>query len=66
MNDGYRCRYFSCCPLRRFEESGEIGETYKRRFCEGEFEKCVRFKMEEKGMPHPDRLMPDGKMLDGD
>lgn len=63
MDGKNRCRYFDLCPLRRLEKSAEIDEDYRKRFCELDFEKCVRFKMEGRGIPHPDRLMPDGSML---
>ncbi len=60
-----RCKWFDVCPLRRFEREGIIDNFYRKKYCEGEFEKCERYKAEEKGIPHSDYLLPDGKYLKG-
>jgi len=31
-------------------------------FCKGDWESCVRYKMEENGEAHPDWMLPDGSI----
>ncbi|MCD6549921.1 uracil-DNA glycosylase [Candidatus Micrarchaeota archaeon] len=58
-----RCKWFDVCPLRRFEAEGKISLEWRRRYCEGDFTRCRRYQLEEKGIPHSDYLMPDGTYL---
>ncbi|RLI98696.1 MAG: uracil-DNA glycosylase [Candidatus Aenigmatarchaeota archaeon] len=60
-----RCKWYSLCPLRRFEEEGKISSIWKRKYCEGRWTDCERYKMEEKGEPHPDNMLPDGTIERG-
>ena len=55
-----RCKWYNICPLRVFEKKGLIDESWRKKYCEGNFKECARYKMEEAGKPHPDNLMPDG------
>lgn len=59
------CKWFDVCPLRYLEEKGKIGDKWKRKYClsRNNWMNCIRFKMEEKGEPHPDDLMPDGSLI---
>jgi hypothetical protein len=58
------CKWYRICPLRSWERRGRISERWKREFCASEthWRRCVRYEMEEKGIPH-DRLLPDGSRL---
>jgi len=56
------CKWYFCCPLKRFFEQGRIEERWVKDFCHGDWNKCVRYKMEEEGKYHPDNMMPDGSI----
>jgi hypothetical protein len=55
-----RCKWFITCPLRGMENKGVIGHKWRREYCEGNWKSCKRYWMEERGVPHPDTLLPDG------
>jgi len=57
-----RCKWIDICPLRRFEEQGKLELKWKKEYCEGNYKKCVRYKMEEKGQSHPDNMLPNGEI----
>ncbi len=59
------CRWFSVCPLRRHERQGKIGLKWREEYCNGDYCRCERFKQESAGIPHSDRLLPDGSYLEG-
>ena len=54
------CKWINSCPLRAFEQQGKLSLKWKKGYCEGDFTKCKRYQMEEKGIPHADNMMPDG------
>ena len=56
------CKWFSVCPLRRFYEEGRLDKKWVEGYCKGDSSGCVRKKMEEKGVPHPDNMLPDGSI----
>jgi len=56
------CKWFSCCPMKRFYEEGKIQRKWIELYCKGDWKRCVRYYMEEKGKPHPDWLLPDGSI----
>jgi len=70
MTENYRklktlmaeCKWFSCCPMKRFYEEGRIHKRWIELYCKGDWKSCVRYHMEEKGEPHPDWMLPDGSL----
>lgn len=56
------CKWYECCPLKRFYEQGELNKKWIKKYCKGDYEDCVRYQKEEKGIPHPDNLLPDGSI----
>lgn len=58
-----RCRWFEVCPLRLLEKQGKIDLHWRNDYCKGDFKDCRRFKMEDKGEPHKDNMMPDGSFI---
>ena len=58
-----KCKWYHVCPMRRLERKGKIGDEWKRRYCTGAFTECERYRQEERGIPHPDTLLPDGTYL---
>ena len=54
------CKWYSMCPMKRYYEEGRLDAEWIRRFCKGDWRRCVRYEMEESGRPHPDWMLPDG------
>jgi hypothetical protein len=56
------CKWYSICPLRRYEREGRIGSVWVEKYCKPEdnWIKCERCKLEERSIYHPDNMMPDG------
>jgi len=54
------CRWFEVCPLKRFYEQGRLDQKWIEDYCWGKYPRCVRKKMEETGVYHPDNMLPDG------
>ncbi|MFO7881960.1 MAG: uracil-DNA glycosylase [Kosmotogaceae bacterium] len=56
------CKWFPICPMKRFNELGKLDNRWIELYCKGDWESCVRYKMEENGEPHLDCLLPDGTL----
>jgi uracil-DNA glycosylase len=56
------CKWYALCPLHRFYEQGMLDRKWIDLYCKGDWVRCERYKMEEQGYPHPDRMLPDGSM----
>jgi hypothetical protein len=48
--------------MKRFYEQGLLEGEWIRLFCKGDYRSCVRYHLEEKGEPHPDNMLPNGKI----
>ena len=61
------CPWYHLCPLRRFERQGRIGVNWKKLYCESDrdWAECKRYQLTQKGIPHPDNMLPDGR-IDGE
>lgn len=56
------CKWFDVCPIKRFYAEGKIDKKWIEEYCKGNYRKCVRYKLEEKGVPHPDNMLPNGEI----
>jgi len=58
------CPWYSICPLRRFERQGRIDHSWVRDYCRTmeNWRNCRRYQLEEEDLPHPDNMLPDGKI----
>jgi uracil-DNA glycosylase family 4 len=56
------CKWFLCCPMKRFYEEGKIEKKWIELYCKGDWKSCVRYHMEERGEPHPDWMLPDASL----
>jgi len=56
------CKWLDVCPLRKFEKEGLISGKWRREYCEGDYTRCKRYQMTERGEPHSDNMMPDGSI----
>ena len=55
------CKWYCCCPIRRFTEEGKLEKYWVEHYClGGHWNECMRYLMEENGKPHPDNMLPDG------
>ena len=57
---GTTCKWYEVCPMRVFYEQGKLSKYWIDRYCHGDWESCIRFRMEESGRPHSDNMLPDG------
>jgi len=60
MEDRKTCKWYDICPLKLFYEENRLDKKWVKDYCLGDFSKCVRYKMEGKGIYHADNMMPDG------
>jgi len=65
MNHKKACKWFDACPLKRFYEQGKLAKRWIDKYCWRDNSKCVRRKMEEDGISHPDNMLPDGTIDEG-
>jgi len=56
------CKWYSCCPLKRYYEARKLDKKWVELYCKGDWESCIRFHLEESGEPHPDWMLPDGSI----
>lgn len=58
------CKWYHICPLRRFERLGLIDRRRADAYCKSDahWKACRRYQLEEEGIPHPDNLLPDGRI----
>ena len=56
--------WYNVCPMKRFYEAGKLEEIWISRYCRVGNPACVRKRMESKGLPHPDNMLPDGTIRD--
>lgn len=54
------CKWYPFCPMKQFCESQRLERRWIELYCKGDWENCVRYKMEETGRYHPDWMLPDG------
>lgn len=54
------CKWFPVCPMKRFYEEGQIEKKWIKLYCQGDWQSCVRYELEELGKYHPDWMLPDG------
>lgn len=61
-----RCSHIASCELfPRFGVRGSL-KVWTAFFCEGNFERCERYKLALLGRPVPPNLLPNGKELNLD
>jgi hypothetical protein len=56
------CKWFLCCPMKKFYEEGRIPKRWIELYCKGDWKSCIRYHMEERGQPYPDWMLPDGSL----
>jgi hypothetical protein len=58
------CRWYSVCPLRRWEKEGRLSRSWAQDFCEttDNWRHCRRYQLEDQGISHPDNMLPSGQI----
>lgn len=56
------CKWYSICPMKRYFEHGQLERKWIELYCKGDWEDCIRYQKEEKGVYHPDWMLPDGSI----
>ena len=57
------CKWYIVCPMKRFYEEGKLEWKWIEKYCMGDYTHCVRYRLEEAGIPHSDNMLPDGKII---
>jgi hypothetical protein len=57
-----KCKWYPVCPIKYFLEKGKLEKEWVNEYCHGNWQKCVRFQMEETGQYHPDNMLPNGEI----
>ncbi len=57
-----QCYWYPVCPMKRFYENGRLDASWIEKYCLGDNQNCVRYRMESQGRPHPDNMLPDGSI----
>jgi len=58
----FDCKWYQVCPMKRFYEEGKLDKEWVELYCKGDWDSCIRYKMEEEGREHPDWMLPDGSI----
>ena len=56
------CKWYSCCPIKHFSEEGKLEKFWVENYCFIGNKKCVRYQKEERGIPHPNNMLPNGEI----
>ncbi len=48
--------------MKRYTGMGLLDPYWVEHYCRGDWESCVRYRMEENGEYHPDCMLPDGSI----
>lgn len=60
------CKWYRVCPMKMYYKEVKLDKKWIEQYCKNDWENCVRYKMEESGIPHPDNMLPDGRRLISD
>ena len=56
------CKHFQNCPMKKFYEAGKLDEKWIQNYCFKNGKNCVRYKLEEEEIYHPDNMLPNGEI----
>ncbi|MCK9243852.1 MAG: uracil-DNA glycosylase [Candidatus Marinimicrobia bacterium] len=54
------CKWYPVCPMKYFYEGDRLEKKWIELYCQGDWQNCVRYELEEHGKYHPDWMLPDG------
>lgn len=50
--------------MKRSYEEGKLERKWIEEYCMGDYTRCVRYELEETGIPHPDNMLPNGEIME--
>jgi hypothetical protein len=50
--------------MKRFYEEDKLERKWIEEYCMGDYTRCVRYKLQEAGIPHPDNMLPNGEIME--
>jgi len=56
------CKWYSVCPIKSYTDAGLLDPKWVTAYCKGDWGRCIRYEMEERGESHPDWMLPDGSL----
>ncbi len=58
------CPQLFACGLHRNISMKEALRVWQTFYCEGVYRRCERFKLSSTGVPVPEKLLPNGRLVD--
>ena len=58
-----KCPHSDNCGLYPLFSLRASLRTWQIRYCDGEYDTCIRYRMTERNEPVPQQLLPNGKSL---
>jgi hypothetical protein len=58
------CPQLFACGLHRNVSMKEALRVWQSFYCEASFARCERFKLVAAGLPVPEKLLPNGRLID--
>ncbi len=59
------CPHLGACGLPRCISMKEALRVWQSFYCDGIYDRCERFKLADSGSAIPERLLPNGRLQDG-
>lgn len=54
------CKWYYVCPIKVFFEAHKLDKSWIENYCFSGGKNCKRYELEEKGIYHPDNMLPSG------
>ncbi len=46
--------------MKYYTDNGSLDDKWIKEYCNGIWQNCIRYRLEENGEYHPDNMLPDG------
>jgi DNA polymerase len=56
------CKWYQVCPIKYFVNHGKLEKKWVEDYSLRDNKACIRYKLEESGIDHPDNLLPNGEI----
>lgn len=57
-----KCKWFPVCPIKFYTKAGLLDPKWIDKYCLLDNHDCIRYQKEERGIFHPDNMLPDGSI----
>ena len=58
------CHWYPICPIKYFVDNNNLDRKWVEDYCLVGNKNCIRYQMEERGQFHPDKMLPNGKIIE--